>query len=100
MLLAIAIVIVQQVTFFSYIIETALFARPASEKTYALVFAVALLTTFLSVPSLFWNIIMVKEGKKRDIVGVILSIVAFVFGVTYLVIDFINRVHGMGGRVF
>lgn len=101
MLLAFAIAAIQQVTFLSYLFETTFFTQSASEEGHAIMVGVALFTAFMSIPSFFWNIIMVKEShEKRDIVSTIVAVATFAFGVGFLVFDFIYRIHALGGRVF
>ena len=101
MLLALAIAAIQQTTFLSYLIETGFFTREGSADGRALMLGVALFSTFLSIPSFFWNLTMVKEAKeKRDIASIIVSVATFAFGVTFLAFAFVNRVHEVGLTLF
>lgn len=101
MLLAIGIAIIQQVTFLSYLIESSFFTADATEETHALMIGVAMFSALLSVPSLVWNIIMVKEAnRKKDIAGAVIAVATFVFGVGFVTFSFVNRIHAQGGRLF
>ena len=101
MLLAFAIAAVQQLTFISYLLETTFFTRTASDDSHALMVGIALLSAFLSIPSFFWNFIMVKESnEKRDIVSTVVTLATFTFGAGFLIIDFVYRIHAMGLRIF
>ena len=99
--LAIGIAIVQQLTFFSLLFENSFFTKPASMDTRSLMFAVALFSTFLSVPSFIWNVIMVRSSRSRkDVISAVLSVATFAFGIGYLVFAFVQRTHDVGLTLF
>lgn len=101
MILSIFIIAIQQLTFLTYLFESAFFTRTASEESRALMFAVALFSMILSLPSVIWNYSMVKDYKRKsDIVPFYISIFTLAFGVVYLVTAFVIRVHRIGFTVF
>ena len=101
MLLAIAIAILQQVTFLSYLMDSAFFTRATNEETHALMVGVAIFTAIMSVPATVWNISMVKDqNEKKDILGAIISVITFVLSITFLVISFVVRLYSLGRRLF
>lgn len=99
--LALSIAIFQQMTFLSYLSETAFFTRSASQEMHALMIGVSLFSAFLSLPAFIWNIIMVREvNDKKDVIGVLVSVATFAFGIGFLVFAYVTRLHAMGGKLF
>ena len=97
MLAAIVIAIIQEVMFTLYLFESGFFMYETAETSHSLITAIALFTTLLCVPVTIWNIIMVKErNDKKDIAGAIVAIATFTIGLTFLVVDFIFRLHSVG----
>ena len=97
MLLAIAIVLIQQFTFLNFMLESKFFTRETSAETYALMIAVALYSAFLSVPSFVWNFNILRSDKRKiNSLGVILSILTFIFGIVYLVAAYLIKLHTVG----
>lgn len=101
MFLAIAVVIIQQMTFLPYLFETVFFTRAASSESHSLMVGVAMLSALLSIPSFAWNFTMAYDEKtKKDIAGTIISVSTFIFGISFLIFDFVRRIHELGGRIF
>ena len=81
--------------------ESSFFTTEATQETHALMVGVAMISALLSIPSFVWNLIMVLEAKeKRDIIGTIISVATFIFGMGFLIFAFVHRVHVNGGRLF
>lgn len=101
MFIAIAIAIIQQTTFISYLLESNYLTKTANGEAHSLMIGVAMFSALLSIPAFFWNVIMSKEAnRKKDIVGIIIAIGTFVFGIGFLIFDFVSRIHAMGARIF
>ena len=64
-------------------------------------FAIALFSVVLSVPSLAWNFTMVKSAKRRmDVLPFVISALTLVFGIGYMVFALVNRFHSVGVVLF
>lgn len=101
MLLAIAIALIQQIGFFFYVSESHFFTKGVSERTHVLILAIALFTTLLSVPSLFWNINMAKQlQKKKNYVSTAIAVATLVFGIGFVLFFYVSRIHAGGNYVF
>ena len=101
MIAAIIILSIQFIVLVACGIDFTFFSSSMSDEMYALLIGVALFSAFACVPAFIWNLMILKErGRTRDIVGLILSIVAFVLAVAFLIYGFVARIHGIGFTIF
>ena len=101
MILAIVILLIQQMVFISYMFESSFFTVTISETGRSLLLMIGIFTAITSVPSLVWNFMMIKDGENRkNILSFIISIVTFVIGFGYVTFDYVSRIHATGSTIF
>lgn len=101
MFLAIILAIIQQLAFIPYLYETSFFTHETSMNSRGVMFAVAFFTAVLSIPSFIWNYTMTKDARKwSNIFPTVLSVITFLFGIGYVILAIILRIHLNGFSIF
>lgn len=101
MIASILIFLIQLVVFIIYVVDVAVLGTSFILEMHSLMVGVFLFSLFACIPAFIWNLMMLKEkARGKDVVGLIFSVLAFVFAMAFLIVDFVVRIHGLGYSVF